>query len=154
MAAARNDETEADQLALALTNLGMQRMTARVMARFIFTPQPALTQGELAEQLGASTGSVSTAVQTLTAVGLLERVPAGRSRRDHHRLRDDAWVTLFSRENEAITAMVEAAHRGIQATDADSPARRRLERMRDFYEFLDAELPSLAERWRSSRPSD
>lgn len=141
----------AERLALVLAERGMQRMTARVMAVFIFTERPTLTQGEVAEELGASTGSVSGAIKMLTSVGLVERVPATSSRRDHHRLRDDAWATLFSRQNEAMAAMTEVAALGVEVTREGGPARRRLEQMRDFYEFLLAELPALVERWQRQR---
>ncbi len=71
---------------------GLQRMTARVLAALLFTEQPTLTMGELAEQLRASPGAISAATKMLTSVGLAERVPAPGSRRDHYRLRDDAWA--------------------------------------------------------------
>ncbi|MDQ2636137.1 MAG: MarR family transcriptional regulator, partial [Actinomycetota bacterium] len=44
----------AEELALVLSTHGMQRMTARVLAALVFTEQPTMTMGELAEQLQAS----------------------------------------------------------------------------------------------------
>ena len=79
----------------------LQRMTARVLAALLFTEQPTMTMAELADQLqAASSGAISGAVKMLTAsVGLAERVPAPASRRDHYRLRDDAWALLFTNQN-------------------------------------------------------
>jgi DNA-binding transcriptional regulator GbsR (MarR family) len=139
----------AEQLALVLTSHGLQRMTARVLATLLFTEQPTVTMGELAEKLQASAGSISGALKMLTAVGLAERVPVPASRRDHYRLRDDAWAVLFTNQNATIAAMQDAAQAGIAATAADSLARHRLTDMRDFYAFLLAEIPALLERWRS-----
>jgi DNA-binding transcriptional regulator GbsR (MarR family) len=138
----------AEQLALVLTNHGLQRMTARVLATLLFTEQPTITAGELAASLQASTGSISGAIKMLTSVGLVERVPAPTSRRDHYRLRDNAWAVLYSNQNEVIGAMQTAAEAGIESTESDSAARHRLTQMRDFYAFLLDEIPTLLNRWR------
>lgn len=138
----------AEQLAVILTSHGLQRMTARVLAALLFTEQPSLTMGELADQLQASSGAISGAVKMLTSVGLAERVPAPASRRDHYRLRDDAWAVLFTNQNAVISAMQAAAEAGIAATGHDSLARHRLTQMHDFYDFLLGEIPALLDRWR------
>ncbi|MER7209171.1 MarR family transcriptional regulator [Streptosporangium sp. NPDC000239] len=137
----------AERLALTLTEGGLQRMAARTLAAFLFTDQESITAGEIADQLEASAGSVSGAIKSLTTVGLIERLPSPGSRREHYRLRDDAWATLFTSQNTVIQAMLQAASAGISATDEDDPARRRLTQMRAFYEFLLGELPALLHRW-------
>ncbi len=141
------DQQAAERLALVLTTHGLQRMTARVLATLLFTEQPSLTMGELADRLQASSGAVSGAIKMLTSVGLVERVPAPASRRDHYRLRDDAWAVLYTNQNEVISAMQDAADAAIAAIGQDSLARRRLTQMRDFYAFLLAEIPALLDRW-------
>ncbi len=83
----------------------------------------------------------------LTSVGLAERVPAPASRRDHYRLRDDAWALLYTNQNEVIAAMQAAVEAGITATGRDSLAGKRLTQMRDFYAFLLGEIPALLDRW-------
>lgn len=147
MAHARDHRDAAEQLALVWSTHGMQRMTARVLAALLFTDQPTLTMGELADQLTASAGAVSGAVKALTAVGIVERVPAPGSRRDHYRLRDDAWAVQYTSQNEATAAVLKAAEVGIAATDEGSPAHRRLIEMRDFYTFLMQEIPAVLDRW-------
>jgi DNA-binding MarR family transcriptional regulator len=137
----------AEQLAVVLTNNGLQRMTARVLATLLFTEQSSVTMGELAETLNASAGAISGALKMLTSVGLAERVPAPGSRRDHYRLRDNAWAVLFTSKNETMGLMQAAADAGIAVTDDHSPARARLTQMRDFYAFLMAELPAVLDRW-------
>jgi DNA-binding transcriptional regulator GbsR (MarR family) len=137
----------AERFALKLTESGMQRMSARVLAAFLFTGQDSLTMGELAEELGVSAGSVSAALKSLSGVGLIERVPAPGSRREHYRLRDNAWATLFTSQNTVIQVMMDAARDGIAATSRTSPARRRLTQMRGFYEFLLGEIPALLDKW-------
>ncbi|MDD7814114.1 GbsR/MarR family transcriptional regulator [Mycolicibacter sinensis] len=143
-----DDADIAEQLALTLTGLGLQRMTARVLAALLFTERSTMTMGELAEKLQASAGAISGAMKMLTAVGLAERVPVPASRREHYRLRDDAWAVLFTNQNVTISAMQDAAAAGIAAIGADHPAHRRLTQMRDFYTFLLGEIPALLDRWR------
>jgi DNA-binding MarR family transcriptional regulator len=138
----------AEQLALVLTNHGLQRMTARVLATLLFTEQPTTTAGELAGRLQASTGAISGAIKMLTSVGLVERVPAPASRRDHYRLRDNAWAVLYTNQNEVLGAMQEAAKAGLATTGSAGLARQRLTQMSEFYDFLLSEIPAVLDRWR------
>ena len=78
-------------------------------------------------------------------------VPAPASRRDHFRLRPDAWATLYTGQNQTIAAFLQAADEGIAATGGSGLARDRLVEMRDFYAFLLAEIPAVLERWHASR---
>lgn len=122
-------------------------MTARVLAALLFTEEPAMTARDLGNQLQASSGAISGAVTMLMSVGLVERVPAPGSRRDHYRLRDDAWTVLYTNQNDVLAGMQKAALNGISATAPDSLARKRLTEMHDFYEFLLGEIPTLLDRW-------
>ena len=137
----------AEQLALVLSTHGLQRMTARVLAALLFTEQPTMTMGELADRLQASSGAISGAIKMLTSVGLVERAPAPVSRRDHYRLRDNAWAVLYTNQNEVLAAMLKAAEAGIATTGGKTLAGQRLIQMRDFYNFLLAEIPALLDRW-------
>ncbi|MDF5755173.1 helix-turn-helix domain-containing protein [Spongiactinospora sp. TRM90649] len=137
----------AERLALTLIEGGLQRMAARTLAVFLFTEQDGVTAGEIATRLEASAGSVSGAIKSLLTVGLIERLPSPGSRREHYRLRDDAWATLFTSQNAVIQAMLQAAAVGIAVTAEDDPAHQRLARMYAFYEFLLGELPALLHRW-------
>lgn len=138
----------AEQFALVLSRTGLQRMTARLLAAFLFTEQSTLTMGDLVERLGVSTGSVSMGIRSLVSVGLVEQVPMPGSRRDHYRMREDAWATLFTSQNEAVRVMCEAADAGIAASPRNSLARKRLAEMRGFYDFVLAEIPTLVRRWK------
>lgn len=122
-------------------------MTARVLATLLFTEQPTMTMADLGDRLQASSGAISGALKMLTAVGLVERVAVPASRRDHYRLRDDAWAVLYTTQNAVISAMQTAADSGIAATSSGDLARRRLTQMRDFYAFLLDELPAVLDRW-------
>lgn len=147
MTQAASQQEVAEELALVLASHGLQRMTARVLAALLFSERPTMTPGELAERLQASSGAISGALKMLTSVGLVERVPAPGSRRDHYRLRDNAWAVQYTNQNEVIAAVQAAAEAGIAATAEDSLARGRLVEMRDFHDFLMEEIPAVLDRW-------
>lgn len=125
-------------------------MAARVLAAFLFTDEPSLTAGDLGAELGASAGSVSGAIKMIMQMGLIERVPVQGSRREHYRMRDRAWTTLYGRQHAPIDDILSAVARGVEAVEP-GPARDRLVYMRDFYEFLLGEVPSLIERFEQRR---
>ncbi|MCT7659559.1 GbsR/MarR family transcriptional regulator [Mycobacterium deserti] len=127
----------------------MQRMTARVLAALLFSDQPTMTMGELGQRLQASSGAISGALKTLTAVGVVEQVPAPGSRRDHFRLPDNAWAVQYTHQNAALVAVLDAAEAGVAATKDGSLARQRVTEMRDFYNFLLDEIPAVLDRWRA-----
>jgi DNA-binding transcriptional regulator GbsR (MarR family) len=141
----------AERMALVLAQGGLQKATARVMAAFLFAEADSVTAPELSEQLGISSGAVSGAIKMLSTVGLIERVPVPGSRREHYRLRDDAWATLMSAQNGIIQAMFQAAEDGIEAAGENTHAAGRLAEMRDFYTYMFRELPALIDRWRAQR---
>lgn len=137
----------AESFALTMAQNGMQKATARVLAALLFSAGETMTAGELGERLQLSSGSVSGAIRQLTPIGLIERVPAPGSRRDHFRVRRGAWATLMGGQNAMFDVMQHAAQDGIDTAGADSVAGRRLAEMQDFYRYLATELPALIDRW-------
>ena len=140
----------AEQLALSLVGAGMQRMGARAIAAFLFTDEETLTAGDLAQELGVSAGSVSGAVKMVAQMGLIERIYVAGSRREHFRMRDNAWTTLYSRQHSVVDDVLNAVEKGVEAV-GPGLAHDRLAYMRDFYTFLLNEAPMLVERFEQSR---
>ncbi|WP_338894313.1 helix-turn-helix domain-containing protein [Streptomyces sp. TG1A-60] len=138
----------AERLALTLAQSGMQRTTARVMTALLFTQQETMTAADLCEELKISSGAVSGAVNQLIPTGMVERVPAPGSRRDHYRFREHAWATLMGNQNALLDSMWNAAAEGIKAAGHDSVAGRRLDEMQDFYSFMQREMAALIDKWR------
>jgi hypothetical protein len=126
-------------------------MHARVLAAFLFSGQDTVTARELALHLGASAGSISAAVTMLRTVGLIEQVPVPGSRRDHFRMRSDAWARLMSGQNAMIELMREIGAAGLDVVAPGGVAAQRLREMRDFYAFMLAEMPALLDRWHAER---
>ncbi|MFI1677372.1 GbsR/MarR family transcriptional regulator [Streptomyces sp. NPDC020607] len=139
----------AERLALTLAQGGMQKTTARVMTALLFSPRETMTAADLCEELQISSGAVSGAVKQLIPIGMIERAPAPGSRRDHYRFRAHAWATLMSNQNAMLAVMGDAAAEGIKAAGEDSVTGQRLHEMLDFYAFMQREMTTLIDTWRT-----
>ena len=138
---------------MILVSAGMQRMGARALAAFLFTDKDSLTASDLADELGVSAGSVSGAIKMITQMGLIERIYVAGSRREHFRMRDNAWTTLYSRQHSMVDDVLDAVEKGVAAV-GPGPAHDRLTYMRDFYTYLFNEVPALVERFEQQRRSE
>lgn len=144
----------AEKLALTLSESGIQKTTARVMTALLFSRQEAMTAADLCEELRISSGAVSGAVKQLIPTGIIERVPAPGSRRDHYRFREHAWVTLMGNQNALLSSMWDAASEGIKVAGKDSTPGRRLDEMQHFYGFMQREMAALIDKWLEQYDTD
>lgn len=131
----------------------MQKTTARVMTALLYTEQETMTAADLCERLSISTGAVSTAIKQLSQSGMVERVPAPGSRREHYRFPKGVWAQLFSQQNVMLEVMKNAAQEGLDALQGESVTSARLREMQDFYSYMEQEMPALIERWRDRSKS-
>jgi DNA-binding transcriptional regulator GbsR (MarR family) len=143
-----------EQLALTLTDYGFPRMPSRVLVTLMAADEDALTAAELGERLTVSAAAISGAVRYLIHVGLLQRVPTPGSRRDRYRLPADPWYESASLQDAFMGQVVSVSDDGVKALGADTEAGRRMERMRDFFAFVQGELGDLLARWRTENPLD
>jgi DNA-binding transcriptional regulator GbsR (MarR family) len=140
-----------ESLALVLSQIGMQRMPARVFAALMTTDDARLTAADLASQLSVSPAAISGAVRFLEQIGLVAKEREPGERRDHYRLFDDLWYATFLKRDRMIIMWRDAAGDGIDALGEDSPAGQRLAEMRDFLSFMLEELNGMYERWHKLR---
>lgn len=126
----------------------LPRMVGRVLGMLLVSDPPARSAEELAEELRASRGSISSATQTLARMGLVQRFSRPGERRDYFRVRPGAWMEVMRREQDSLRGFRKMAQRGLELMDgADPDAKRGLEEMRDLYAFWERELPALLERY-------
>jgi DNA-binding transcriptional regulator GbsR (MarR family) len=140
-----------ESLALVLSQIGMQRMSARVFAALMTTDDARLTAADLASQLSVSPAAISGAVRFLEQIGLVAKEREPGERRDHYRLFDDLWYATFLKRDRMIIMWRDAAENGIEALGEGSPAGERLAEMRDFLSFMLEELNGMYERWHKLR---
>ncbi len=140
-----------ERFALLLTDAGMPRMPARVFACLMAEDSGGLTAAELGDRLSVSPAAVSGAVRYLAQVGMVIRDREPGARRDHYRLHDDVWIEMYTSRAAMLRRWTEAAGEGAELLGSDTPAGRRLAETRDFFAFLQQELPAAMERWRERR---
>jgi predicted transcriptional regulator len=127
-------------------------MAVRVFVALLVSDDGRRTAAELAEMLRVSPAAVSNAVRYLQQVRLVAREREPGERRDHYRVYSgDTRYEVITRRDEMLTHWQEDLREGIEAVGADTPAGKRLEETRLFYEFMHSELPLLIEKWRKLR---
>lgn len=139
-----------EDFGLLFGQFGVSRMLGRVMGALMIADPPERTAEELAEELGASRGSISSATRSLIQMGILQRWSRPGERRDYFRVKPGAWHGIMRREMEVLGSFREMADRGLILLDSEDPtSRQSLEEMRDFYAYWEREMPAVLERWES-----
>jgi len=90
-------------------------------------------------------------VRYLTQTQLVDRERVPGSRKDHYRVRDDVWHVATARRDDNLRRWTAALEDGIAAVGPDTPAGARLAETREFFAFLQKEMPALVERWQEYR---
>ncbi len=143
-----------EQLGRLLAEWGLPRMAARVIFVLMTADEPSLTAGELAERLGASPAAISGGVRYLTHIHMVARDVVPGSRRDRYRLVDDSWYEVTLEKMTLLTTLADIARSGVDAAGGPgTPAGARLAGMRDFYDFVQEELPAMLDRWAAHKAS-
>lgn len=154
VAAAERDDAAVlkfiEHFALLLTDVGMQRMSARVFAALLVDETGGMTAADLADTLRISPAAVSGAVRVLTQMKFATRGRAPGERRDHYYVEDGFWYeavqrdTLYQNFGDSLTE-------GIVAVGPETNAGRRLAETQDFFYYVAKALPKLLEDWRDER---
>jgi DNA-binding transcriptional regulator GbsR (MarR family) len=148
-----NDGTRrfVERFGLLLAESGMARTPARVFACVLADDGGRLTARELAERLHVSPAAISGAVRYLTQAGLLVRAREPGERRDHYAVHDDVWTEMYTSRMAMMSRWEQVIADGVDAVGADSPAGRRLEETREFFAYIQTEIPGFVERWQERK---
>lgn len=145
-------ETYIEEVALFFEQGGLPRISGRILGFLLVCDPPHRSFAELAEEIGASKGSISTMTRMLLTAGLIEKVAIPGSRATYVRLKEDGWETLFAFKIQQLVSFRPLADKGLTVLAEAGHARsERLRTMRDLYAFFEQEMPALLERWRASR---
>lgn len=142
-------EKYVERMGGALTDAGLARLPSRVFAALTVDEDGRMTSAEIAEALGISAASVSSAIKVLTHISFVHRERERGSRRDVYVVDDDAWLRAMMQQDTTYRPMLVALEDGIAGLPAHSPARHRLVMMREFLLFMEAEIEGIARRWRT-----
>jgi len=141
-----------EDLAVFFEDLGASRMAGRIFAALLLADPAEMSSGDLAEALGVSSGSISTATRELIRLGLVERVGVPGERRDFFRANTAGLSQLLRDQLDQTRRMHQLMERGEDLVRERDPAvRRRLQEIHDFYEFLEGEIGVVLDRWERHR---
>lgn len=131
---------------------GMPRMAGRILGRLLMCHPPHQSLSNLAEDVQASKGSVSTMTRLLIQRNILERVSFPGDRQDYVQVRGGSIGEMFT--DIALHAERQALllDRACAVADDRSPeGLARLREAHDFFSFMKDEFPALLERWQARR---
>jgi len=140
----------AEEAGVVLAGMGMSLASGKLLGYLLICDPPARSGAELAEALGLSKGSVSGGLRILEAGGLARRVAMPGRRGTFFEMTPDAIMQAAG--SEKFTAFRRLMDHGLEVLGGeDSPGGERLRSTRDFYAFLEVELPKLIERFQTEQ---
>lgn len=150
-----NHDAEAhfiERAGLVLERFGLPRTAGRIVGLLLLAEPEHRSSRQLAEGLGVSKGSISTATRLLLASGSIERVAVTGAREDHFRLTEAGRDELLTDQIRRIGEVRALLEEGLDLVATKGQAAQ--DRMKDahaFYGFIERELPDLLDRWHRSR---
>jgi DNA-binding Lrp family transcriptional regulator len=140
----------AEEVGMVLGGLGMTPAYGKLLGWLLICDPPSQSSTELSEALGLSKGSVSTGMRTLERIGLVRRVAAPGMRGHVYEATPNALIDIGSRAGEQYATIRALMERGLALLgDAGSPRAQRLRTSRDFYAFIEREVPKLLEQFKN-----
>jgi DNA-binding PadR family transcriptional regulator len=133
-----------EDVGILFEDFRMPRMAGRIVGRLLISVPGEQSSEQLAEDLGASKGSISTMTRQLIDLGLVERVGMPGERRDYFRIRPGGWERLIVARLRGYEEMHLLAERGLRMPVARDPGvEDRLQGMHLVYEVLAEHVPAM-----------
>jgi len=140
-----------EELSQVLEGFGLSRMAGRVLAALLIADPPEQTAEQLAEQLKASRGSISGAVQLLEHSGLIERTRKLGDRRDYFRNKPNAMYESMKSRMLMFGYFTQLIDKGFQFINQDDPeVSQGLRDFKEAMEFYETELPLFFEHFENA----
>ena len=131
---------------------GMTPMAGRMWAWLLICDPPEQTAAQLAEELHASRGSISSTARLLATAGFVRRTTRRGDRREYFSAPLGAFRALIDGAGTVYRRFHEVAQLGIIAiSDLPPPSRARIEEVAAFAAFVEREMPTLIDRFHATR---
>ena len=137
-----------ERFSSVLSEAGFPRMPARVFVALLTSDSGLLTAAEIARLLHASPAAVSGGVRYLIQVGLVSSERDPGSRRHRYRLPDNVWHEIMAVRDRMFSRWARVLQDGIEVLGPGTPAGSRMADTARYFEFLQAEMYTLLDRWR------
>jgi DNA-binding Lrp family transcriptional regulator len=137
----------AEEAGVVLAGMGLPPAYGKLLGWLLICDPPRQTSAELAEALNLSKGSVSAGMRMLEKSGLARRVPIPGRRGHAYEMSPEAIIRIAADPTQ-FRRFRELMEHGLQVIGGEEgPRARRLRITRDFYAFIERELPKLTERF-------
>ena len=136
-----NHEAEfAERFAQVMTENGLPRMAARVLARLYTTDSHSLTAAELVRMLRVSPASISKAIGYLEDLEVVSRHREPRARHENYFIAEDVWLRAWQASARTNAAWARLATEGAELFGTDTPIGARLLQMAGFFTQLSDDM--------------
>ncbi|MGO4204527.1 GbsR/MarR family transcriptional regulator [Rhodococcus sp. TAF43] len=115
---------------------GASRIEGRIAGYLLIDESPGVTAEELATELGASRGSVSTYVRRLIDRGFVKVIRKPRDRTYYYAMDSDVWGGFLENEHAYLENQRRLATEALAHTDPKGPAHIRVLNMRDYMGWI------------------
>ena len=141
----------AEEMGIFFEKTGFPRMAGRIWGWLLVCDPPEQTAAQIAEELQASRGSISTMTRLLQIWGV-ERIGVPGKRGGCYRIKPGSFVKLLHTEAGMFSEIRNLAERGLKAIENEPlRVRERLIEGRDLFAFVEKEYPLLIEKWQRQR---
>jgi DNA-binding transcriptional regulator GbsR (MarR family) len=141
-----------EEYGLLLEEMGGTRMEGRVLAWLLLADPPEQSLTEIAAALGVSKAAVSTAARSLLQARAVERVVEPGRRGDYYRCIPGKLESVLGIDHvSAFGRLVDRSLELVADRDQTHSNYALLREMREFVDFLEAEIPGLLRRWHERR---
>ena len=137
-----------EEMGQALAGYGMTPMAGRMWGWLLICDPPEQTAADLAEALHASRGSISGTARILAAAGMIRRTTKRGDRREYFSVAPETFEQFLGSAGRIYGYFREIAERGLVAIeDRPDASKARLEEFRDFFTFVEREVPLILDRF-------
>jgi DNA-binding transcriptional regulator GbsR (MarR family) len=124
---------------------GLPPITGRILGWLMICEVPEQSAGEIAEMIGASRASLTTAMRFLTASGFVRRLTRPGGRTTYYCVDDDMWETIIRRRIASMMSFSKITLEGMGLIGPDTPRATRLRAAHQFFDWMAARLAKAAD---------
>jgi DNA-binding MarR family transcriptional regulator len=136
----------AEEAGVVLAGMGLPQAYGKLLGWLLICEPAAQSGAEIVAALGLSKGSVSAGLRALQSGGLIRRVAMPGRRGSFFEMTPDAMMRAAG--SEKFTQFRVLMERGLDVLGGETaPGAERLRATRDFYAFIETEMPKLIQRF-------
>jgi DNA-binding transcriptional regulator GbsR (MarR family) len=126
---------------------GLPKMAGRILGFLMASPQEHLSFDSILEQLQASKGSISGNLKLLLTQKLIEKYMLPGNRKSHFRFSSRNIFKMLEDKISNAQSITSLYSKANDINDPESKKHVQLADVIDFYQFLEAEIPILKQKW-------